>query len=176
MERILCHDTFARHGGLRTRWSILVVLVSALVSMVGIAGAAEHRPPDVRSSHTIAVIDSGLLSPAAVTIGHGESIEFTNYSSEAIEVVFTEPKDRADDVRCQLTRDPNRPGGSGATVRWPFVTNGPTSHVTVTIPPGRYATACSFSAGRYAFVTKRVSRDARSSVEGLGEKGTITVE
>jgi hypothetical protein len=143
---------------------------------VGIAGAADQRSPDVRSPHTITVIDSGLLSPGAVTIGHGESLEFANYSSEAIEIVFTEPKDRADEVRCQLTRDPDRTAGSGPMVRWPLFANGPTHHLTVTIPPGRYATACSFSPGRYAFVTKRVARDLRSSVEGLGEKGTITVE
>jgi hypothetical protein len=161
---------------LRTTRSILVVPFSALVLSAGIAGAAEHGSLDVRRSHTITVVDSGLLSPGAVTIGHGESVEFANYSSEAIEVVFTEPKDHADEVRCQVTRDSDRNSGSGSTVRWPFFVNGPTNHPTMTIPPGRYATACSFSPGRYAFVTKRVSRDARSSVDGLGEKGTITVE
>lgn len=175
MERILCHNTSAPGRSLRTRRIILVALFSALVLSVGTAGAAEHRS-DVRKSHTIAVIDSGLVSPGAVTIGHGESVEFANYSSEAIEVVFSGPNDRVDEVRCQVTRDPARTAGTGAAVRWPFFANGHTNHPTVTIPPGRYATACSFSPGRYAFVTKRVSRDVRSSVEGLGEKGTITVE
>jgi len=160
----------------RTRRGILVVLFSAFVLSVGIAGAAERGSPDVRRSHTITVVDSGLLSPGAVTIGHGESVEFANYSSEAIEVVFTEPKDRTDEVRCQVTRDSDRNAGSGPTVRWPLFANGPSNHPTVTIPPGRYATACSFSPGQYAFVTKRVIRDLRSSVNGLGEKGTITVE
>jgi len=161
---------------LRTRRSILVVLFSAFVLSVGIAGAAEQVASNVRRSPTITVVDSGLLSPGAVTIGHGESVEFTNYSSEAIEVVFTEPKDNADEVRCQVTRDSDRNSGTGPTLRWPFFVNGPSNHPTMTIPPGRYATACSFSPGRYAFVTKRVSRDLRSSVDGLGEKGTITVE
>src|SRR5262249_36865661 len=154
---------------------ILGALCSARVLSVGIAGAAEPRS-DVRKPHTIAVIDSGLLSPGAVTIGHGESVEFANYSSEAIEIVFTEPNDRVDEVRCKVTRDPDRTAGTGASVRWPFFADRPTTHLTVTIPPGRSPTACSFSPGRYAFVTKRVSRDLRSSVEGLGEKGTITVE
>jgi hypothetical protein len=153
-----------------------VVLFSAFVLSVGIAGAAEQVASNVRRSHTITVVDSGLLSPGAVTIGHGESVEFTNYSSEAIEVVFTEPKDHADEVRCQISRDSDRNSGTGPAVRWPFFVNGPSNHPTMTIPPGRYATACSFSPGQYAFVTKRVSRDLRSSVDGLGEKGTITVE
>ena len=121
MERILNHNSSARHGVLRR--SILVAQFSALVLTVGIAGAAEHRS-DVRSPHTITVIDSGLLSPGAVTIGHGESLEFANYSSEAIEIVFTEPRDGADAVRCQLTRDRDRTAGSGPTVQWPLFVNG----------------------------------------------------
>jgi|SRR5262249_51865328 len=175
MKGILRFNAFAPHWRLRAR-SIPVVLSSALVLTVGIARAAEYRSPDVHGSHTITVVDSGLLAPGAVTIGRGESVEFANYSSEAIEVVFTEPKDRADEVRCQVTRDPDRTARSGSTVQWPLFANGPAHHPTVTIPPGRYATACSFSPGRYAFVTKRVGRDPRSSVDGLGEKGTITVE
>src|SRR5262249_31320071 len=119
MKGILRFNAFAPHWRLRAR-SIPVVLSSALVLTVGIARAAEYRSPDVHGSHTTTVVDSGLLAPGAVTIGRGESVEFANYSSEAIEVVFTEPKDRADEVRCQVTRDPDRTARSGSTVQWPL--------------------------------------------------------
>ena len=182
MRGILRFNTFAlrrviRAGGsVRTIRSIPVVLASALVWTVGIAGAAEHRFPNARSAHTIAVIDRGLLFPGAVTVDHGEAVEFANYSSEAIELVFIEPKDRADDVSCQPTRNPDATAGSDSTGRWPIFANDPTHHVTVTIPPGRYTTACSFAPGRYAFVMKRIGRDLRSPVDELGQKGAITVE
>jgi plastocyanin len=171
MGHILRLNTFALQRGLRAG-----VLSAALVLVVGIAGAAEHRSPDARSSHTIAVIDRGLLSPEVVTIGHGDAVEFANYSSEVIEIVFIEPNDRADDVRCQRTGNPDATPGSEPAGRWPIFANGPTQHLTVTIPPGRHTTACSFAPGRYAFVTKRVARDLRSPVDGLGQKGAITVE
>jgi hypothetical protein len=179
---ILHLNTFALQRGLRagvsvwTRWSISVVLPLALVLAVGIAEAAEHRFPGARSAHTITVIDRGLLFPGAVTVGHGEAVEFANYSSEAIELEFIEPKDRADDVRCQPTGNPDATAGSDSTGRWPIFASGPTQHLTVTIPPGRYTTACSFAPGRYGFVTKRVGRDLRSPVDELGQKGAITVE
>jgi hypothetical protein len=181
MQHILCLDTLARHqrgaeGSLRRRSSILVALSAVMLLTVGIAGAAEHRSPDARNTHTITVIDRGLLLPGAVTIGNGEQIEFANYSSEAIELVFIESRDRLDDVRCRLTGNRAATAGSDPIERWPLLASDPAHHPTVTIPPGRYTTACSFTPGQYAFVTKRVGRDARSPVDGLGQKGTIIVE
>jgi hypothetical protein len=181
MRDILRFNTFLQRGlralgSVRTIRSIPVVLASALVWTVGIAEAAEHQFPDARSAHTITVIDRGLLFPGAVTVDHGEAVEFANYSSEAIELVFIEPKDRADDVRCQPTGNPDATAGSDPTGRWPIFADDPTHHLTVTIPPGRYTTACSFAPGRYAFVTKRIGRDLRSPVDELGQKGAITVE
>jgi hypothetical protein len=182
MEHMLRLNTSELLRGLRaggsvwTRRGIRMVLASALVLAAGIAGAAEHPSPDARSSRTITVIDRGLLSPEAVTIGHGEALEFANYSSEVIELQFIEPKDRADDVHCQVTGNPDATAGSDPRGRWPIFANGPTHHLTVTIPPGRYTTACSFAPGQYGFVTKRVGRDLRSPVDELGQKGAITVE
>jgi len=171
MQYILRRYTLGRHGG---RLSILVV-VSALVLTIGVAGAGERLFPDAHSARTITVIDRGLLFPDTVTIGNGQPIEFANYSSEAIQLVFIEPKDRTD-VRCQLTGNPAASAGNDPAGRWPVLANDPAHHPTVTIPPGRYTTACSFPPGQHAFVTKRVGRDARSPVDSLGQKGTITVQ
>jgi len=160
---------------LRFRRSIFVVLSSALVLAAGVAGAAEHLP-DTRGSRSIAVIDPGLVSPEAVTIGHGEAVEFANLSSQAIQLVFVEPKDRTDEVRCQFKGKAGATPEGSLAVGWPSFGSAPISQLTVTIPPGHNTTACSFAPGRYGFVTRRVGRDPRSPVDALGQKGTITVE
>jgi hypothetical protein len=177
MKGILHHNRLAQDRGLRagrSLWSwrsFALVLSSAVVLAVGTARAAENRFRDAPSSHTITVVDPGLLLPATLTIGQGEALQFANYSSEAIRLVFIEPKDSADEVHCRPADNPDR-----AAKASPSFAGGPTQHLTVTIPPGRYTTACSLTPGRYAFVTTRVGRDPRSPLDALGEKGTITVE
>jgi len=182
MENILCLNKVARQRGLRAgrsvgaRRSIVVVLSSALVLAAGMVAAAEIPSGDARGSHTIAVIDPGLLIPGALTIGQGEAVDFTNYSSETIRLVFTEPKDSAEEIRCRRGANPDTTAGSDTTVGSPVFASGATDHLTVTIPPGRYTTACSLTPGRYSFVTKRLGRDPRSPLDALGQKGTISVE
>src|SRR5262245_30726399 len=162
MENIPCLDKIARQRGLRAgrsvraRRSIVMVLSSALVLVAGLAAAAEIPSGDARRSHTITVVDPGLLFPGALTIGRGEAVDFTNYSSEAIRVVFVEPKDSAEEIRCRLGANPDATAGSDTTVGSPMFASGATDHLTVTIPPGRYTTACSLMPGRYSFVTKRL--------------------
>jgi len=121
------------------------------------------------------VIDRGLLSPATLTIDEGEPLEFANYSSEAIRLVFIEPSDSANDVRRRL-KNPDATGGDDAMMRRPSFDSGATHQLTVTILPGAHTTTCSLMRGQYAFVTKRIGRDPRSSQDTLGPKGTISVE
>ena len=50
------------------------------------------------------------------------------------------------------------------------------ARLSAIIPPGRSATSCPLSPGRYAFVMRQVARDVPSADPMLGAKGTITVE
>jgi hypothetical protein len=147
-----------------------------MVLGAGIAWAAEDPSRDARRSHVITVIDPGLVFPTALTMGQGEAVEFANHYSEAIRLVFVEPDDSADKVRCSLPGKPDATGGSDTIRGRPDFTSDSSQHLTVTIPPGRYASACSLTPGRYAFVTQRVGRDPRSPLDMLGEKATISVE
>ena len=182
MEGILHLKPLARDHGVRAgcsgwRWrSFALVLGWAVVLAVGGANAAENRFRDARSSHTITVMDPGLLFPATLTIGQGEALQFANYSSEAIKLVFIEPKNSANEVHCRSAANPDTATGSDITKGSPSFAGTPTQHLTVTIPPGRYTTACSLTPGRYAYVTTRVGRDPRSPLDALGQKGTISVE
>jgi len=181
MEKILGFGTLPRHRGPRPGrsvrgWGLVPILASALVLGVGIAQAADNPVGDARGSHTITVIDPGLLLPAALTIRQGEALEFANYTSDAIRLVFIEPKDSADEVRCRVGEKAAAAAGSDTVRGRPVFVDGPAHRLTVTVPPGRYTTACSLTPGRYAFVTSRLGRDPRSPLDALGLKGTISVE
>jgi hypothetical protein len=181
MEDVAGFDTPVRHRGphpersVWTFWRLVPILASALVLGGGIAQAADNPIRDARGSHTIAVIDPGLLLPGALTIRQGEALEFANYTPDAIRLVFIEPRNSAEEVRCQVGEKAVAAGSD--TVRGhPVFVDGPAHRLTVTVPPGRYTTACSLTPGRYAFITSRLGRDPRSPLDALGLKGTISVE
>jgi hypothetical protein len=158
------------------RRAFVLALFSALMLRVGIVGAAENPPRNARSSHTITVIDPGLIFPAALRMDRGEPVEFANHSSEMITLMFVEPGDSVDNVRCPLPGNPDAAAGSATRRGQPVFASGPHRHLTVTIPPGRYTTGCWLTPGRYSFVTQQVGRDPRSALDTLGQKGTINVE
>src|SRR5262249_33244514 len=155
---------------------LVPILASALVMGVGIVQAADNPVRDARGSHTITVIDPGLLLPAALTIRQGEALEFANYTSDAIRLVFIEPKDSAKAARRRVGAKAAAAAGSDTVRGRPVFVDGPAHRLPVTVPPGRYTTACSLTPGRYAFVTSRLGRDPRSPLDALGLKGTISVE
>ena len=182
MESNLHLKQLARQRDLRarrsvqTRWAFVLALSSVLMLGVGILRAAENPSRSAKSSHTITVIDPGLIFPAALTMDRGEAIEFANHSSEMIRLMFIEPGDSVDYVRCRLPGNPDAAAGSDNVRGQPVFASGPHRHLTVTIPPGRYTTGCRLTPGRYSFVTQQVGRDPRSAVDTLGQKGTISVE
>jgi len=182
MEDVAGFDTPVRHRGprpersVRAFWGLVPILASALVLGVGIAQAADNPIRDARGPHTITVIDPGLLLPGALTIRQGEALEFANYTSDAIRLVFIEPRNSAEDVRCRVGENVAAAAGSDTVRGRPVFVEGPAHRLTVTVPPGRYTTACSLTPGRYAFVTSRLGRDPRSPLDALGLKGTISVE
>src|SRR5262249_13751235 len=108
MGDIAAFETPVRHPGLhpgrsvRAFWSLVPILSSVLALGVGIARAADNPTRDPRGSHTITVIDPGLLLPGSLTIRQGEALEFANYTSDAIRLVFVEPEESAEDVRCRV--------------------------------------------------------------------------
>jgi len=182
MEDIPGFDTPVRHRGLRSGrsiragWSVVPILSSALVLGIGIARAADNPIRDSRASHTITVIDPGLLVPGALAMRQGEPLEFANYATDAIRFVFIEPKTSAEEVRCRVGENAAAVAGGDTVQGRPVFVDGPAHRLTVIVPPGRYITACSLTPGRYAFVTSRVGRDPRSPLDALGQKGMIYVE
>ena len=90
-----------------------------------------------------------------------------------MKLIFVEPQDQTDKIRCfPIDHTIARPyQAPGLLFDW-----GPGRRLTATMPPGKFASACSLAPGQYTFVAKRVSRDPRGAEDSLGTKGTITVQ
>ena len=117
--------------------------------------------------------DDDLISPSALTMSRGDVLEFQNDSGQFMRLVFVEPQEQADRIRCYpIDHRIGRP----AQAPWMLFDWGAGGRLTATIPPGKFASACSLVPGQYAFVVTRVSRDPRAEDHSLGAKGTITVQ
>jgi hypothetical protein len=169
------HRRLYRRGWLTTVRSVVVVAL-ALPLTIGSAWAGEDSFATAPTAHPIVIVDSGLLYPGTLTVHRGDSLAFQNYSSEPVMFTFIEPKNAADELRCRIAGNTDPTAGRGKVERWPLLTTGASHDLTITIPPGRSSSMCSLAAGRYVFVTKRIERDPRSSVDTLGYKGIISVE
>ena len=150
---------------------VLMMLAAAVTS--GMASASDEMEGRGRSARKIVMHDDELISPSALTMNRDDVLEFENDSGQLMRLVFVEPEDQREKVRCHLVnRMSARPDETPRLVLdWDAGTR-----LTTIIPPGRFASVCSLAPGRYAFVARRVSRDPRGGEDSLGTKGTITVE
>ena len=146
---------------------VIVALSAAMVSGIPAASGDVDHGADRRI-----VMRDDLVSPSALTMSRNETLEFENDSGQFIRLIFVEPRDQTDKIRCY----PNDhtvvgPGGARSTLfEW-----GPGRRLTATIPPGKAVSACALLPGQYVFVTTRLSRAVRAD-DWLGTKGTITVQ
>ena len=150
---------------------VLMMLAAAVTS--GLASTSEEMDGRGRAARKIVMHDDELISPSALTMNRDDVLEFENDSGQLIRLVFVEPEDQREKVRCHLVnRTSARPDDTPRLVLdWDAG-----QRLTAIIPPGTFASVCSLAPGRYAFVARRVSRDPRGGEDSLGTKGTITVQ
>jgi hypothetical protein len=154
------------------RQGIVAVMLAVAVTS-GIASASQDVDRRVPTARRIVMRDNERISPSALTMNQDERLEFENESGEFMSLVFVEPRDQADKIRCYpIDHTIARPDQAP----WLLFDWGPGRRLTANIPPGKFASACSLAPGQYAFVTRRVSRDPRGAEDSLGTKGTITVK
>jgi len=151
----------------------IVILTLALALACGIAFASEEVKDGAPVAHQIMLVDGELISPSALTMSRDDVLEFENYSGHAMLLVFVEPRDQADKIRCRMSgaevADPSR-------ARWLRFGWSLGQRLTATIPPGRFASVCSLAPGQYAFVARQVSGYLPRPDAALGTKATITVQ
>jgi len=155
------------------RRKVIVVMMLAVAVTSGIAPASEDVDGRVAVARRLVMRDGELLSPSRLTMNHDDVLEFENESGQFMKLVFLEPRDQTDKIRCYpIDHTIARPDQAP----WLLFDWGPGRRLTATIPPGRFASACSLAPGQYTFVARRVSRDPRGAEDLLGTKGTITVQ
>jgi len=139
----------------------------AVLVTVAVASASDDVAP-----RKIFMQDDDTIIPATLTMSATETLEFDNYSGQFVRLVFIEPRDQADKIRCSaMERTDARPDRI-PSMRFDWDAG---RGLTATIPPGKFASTCSLLPGRYAFVATRVGRDPRGTESTLGAKGTIIV-
>ena len=150
-------------------------LAFPLVAAFALAYAGQETPAlhTGRPSKTI-LLDNQTIRPADLTMGSGDLLVFENHSLHPIQVTFQEPKDLRDRIRCQLLQ-----GKADDKERAPWMLFGwNDGQLTGIIPPGRFASICSLTPGRYSFTAARKAAIIRDPGQGgdLPEKGQITVQ
>jgi len=155
------------------RRNVIIAMVLAVAATSGVGSASDDVDGRGAVARKIIMRDAELISPSALTMNHDDVLEFENDSGEFMRLVFVEPRDQADKIRCYpIDHTIARPDQAP----WLLFDWGPGRKLTATIPPGKFASACSLVPGQYAFVTRRISRDPRGAEDSLGTKGTITVK
>jgi len=148
-----------------------MMLAAAVTS--GIASASEDVDGRVAAARKVIMRDNERITPSALMMNRGDVLEFENHSGQFMRLVFVEPRDQADKIRCYpIDHTTARPDQAP----WLLFDWGPGRRLTATIPPGKFASACSLAPGQYAFVARRVNRDPRAVEDSLGTKATITVQ
>ena len=146
-------------------------LTGLLIALAAGPAAANDSTGTGAVAHTITIIDSDVLRPSTLSMRSGDVLEFNNYSAQPTLLLFTDPPDPVDKVRCRPAHAP----GPSATTDLMHNESGEPQLFTV-IPPGRSASSCSLEPGRYGFLMRRVSRDVRAPNDAIGTKGVITVQ
>ena len=151
---------------------VLVVMMLAAAVVFRMGSASGDVDGSVAAARRIVMRDADLVSPSALTMSRNEVLEFENDSGQFMRLVFVEPQDQADKIRCYPTDHTIARPDQMPRMLFDW---GPGRQLTATIPPGKFASACSLVPGRYAFVATRLSRDPRGAEYSFGTKGTITV-
>jgi len=151
---------------------VLACLVLSLA--VGFAYAEQEEPEShaAHTTHTV-LLTRQDVRPSTVDMSQGDVLEFENQSFYPITVTFTEPTDLRERIRCGLIGDKpaSEPKAPWLLFAWSD------GKLAATMPPGRFASICSFTPGTYRFTATRAGGDFQGTSTGnLPVKGEVRVK
>jgi hypothetical protein len=152
--------------------ALCCTLLALLVAAVGPARGDEDVASHARHAQKIVLLDAERIVPSDTMMAEGDVIVFQNQSTEPIVVTFVDPKDVASKIHCSLVRKSEE---EHPRAPW-LLFQKAGDQVTATIPPGRFASMCSLSPGKYAFTAKRTRVKTSDAGGVLPDKGQITVQ
>ena len=152
----------------------LVLTSLALGLGVGVVSArSEDLGAHARETPHTVILDNQDVRPSTTTMGAGDALVFENYSGHSVRITFTEPADLKERIRCGLVKEKE---AEKARAPWQLFAWSD-GKLVGTIPPGRFASVCSFREGTYTFVTEPLSVEARpAGGGGLPAKGQVIVK
>jgi hypothetical protein len=130
---------------------------------------------EAHSKHNIQTItlDGNDVRPSQASLSHGDVLAFANYSAHPVRVIFTEPADLKDKIRCSLVRgtEKHAPEAPWALFSWE------NEKLSATVPPGQFASVCSLEPGSYTFTATSIETAAQGGPgTKLPGKGQIVVK
>ena len=146
----------------------VVLLLALSAARAAHEDAAEHAKHPART----VILDNQDVYPSTVTLDQGDVLVFENYASGLMQVAFTEPADLKDKIRCGLAK--GKSTDKGETPWQLFAWEG--GRLVGTIPPGRFASVCSFETGTYTFLVRRQGARASGPRSLLAVKGQVVVK
>ena len=145
----------------------------ALTLGVGAPARGEDVQAHLRAATHTVILDTEDVRPSTTTMAAGDAVAFQNYSLDVMRVTFVEPADLKERIRCGLVKQNE---AEKAQAPWQLFAWSD-DKLVATIPPGRFASVCSFREGTYTFLANRLGVQPRDGVAGgLPQKGEVIVK
>jgi hypothetical protein len=157
----------------RAHRTAMIAIALGLATPLARAGREDPAAHTKQTMRTI-ILDNEDVKPARLTLAKGEVLEFENHSLHPMQITFTEPADLPQKIRCGTIRatEDERSEAPWQLFAWRD------GKLVGVIPPGRFASVCSFQEGTYTFLVARQGVAVRGEGAGgdLPEKGEIVVK
>jgi hypothetical protein len=150
-----------------------LILTACLTLVVAAAPARADEDAAAHSKHKSQTITVGAdeIIPSDTTMAATDVLVFQNQSFNLMRIAFIPPPDLKANIRCGwATQDAAQRPPWGL-----FQFEG--DRLVGLLPPGRFASVCSFAPGKYAFLVRKEIVEGGSPTPGtLDTKGTLTVK
>jgi len=156
---------------IRTLW-LSLGLALALGGSTGLAAEEDPSSHAKHVTHTI-VFDGTDIRPSTTQMSQDDVLAFENYSTQPVELTFTEPADLRKKIRCGLVHEKDAPESAPWAL---FTWQG--DKLVASLPPGRFASICALAPGSYAYTASVAGQSPRSGAGGslLPNKGQVVVK
>jgi hypothetical protein len=145
--------------------SAIRLLLAASLTLAITAAYAEHEGPDGHAhgaTQTI-ILDGKDIRPSTATMAHDDVAQFLNYSTYPVRITFAEPG-LEKRIRCGLVHAKGKaPSAPWALFTWQD------GKLVGNVPPGQFASVCSFDPGSYAFTAEAIGHQAQAAETAKGQ-------
>jgi hypothetical protein len=153
---------------IRSRLPLLACILAVATAVVALGDATDDH---AKAPHKTVVLGNESIVPSSLAMAASDVLVLQNMSFHPYQITFVEPADIQTKVRCRMIQEP-------VSQRPPWgVMDFQDGRLQGIIPPGRFASVCSFQPGHYAYTVKPLDAEPGPSVgSDLLDKGQIDVQ